>query len=45
MPIITIGAGHHFTEYPGVKKLAERLCEYGIDCIASESDINLYKVF
>lgn len=45
MPIITIGAGHYFTEYPGVKRLAERLGEYGIDCIASERDINLFKVF
>lgn len=42
--IITIGAGHFFTEYPGVIKLSEKLKEYGIDCIYSQTDINLYNV-
>lgn len=42
--IITIGAGHLYTEYPGVINLSQRLTEFGIDCIYSEKDINLYTV-
>ena len=42
--VITIGAGHYFTEYPGVKKLAEMLNERGIICEVSEKDRNLYSV-
>lgn len=42
--VITIGAGHLFTEYPGVINLSKNLKGYGIDCIYSESDINLYNV-
>jgi dinuclear metal center YbgI/SA1388 family protein len=42
--IITIGAGHYFTEYPGVIKLAEMLNEYGIISEVSEKDRNMYSV-
>lgn len=42
--VITIGAGHYFTEYPGVKRLAEILSQKGILCEASEQDINMYTV-
>lgn len=42
--IITIGAGHYYTEYPGVKKLAELLQDKGISCEVSEKNINLYTV-
>lgn len=42
--IITIGAGHYFTEYPGVKKLAELLKSKGISCEVSEKNVNMYVV-
>ena len=42
--IITIGAGHFFTEYPGVKKLSEILNSKGIPCEVSKNNINLYTV-
>ncbi|MBE7058822.1 MAG: Nif3-like dinuclear metal center hexameric protein [Ruminococcaceae bacterium] len=42
--IITIGAGHYYTEYPGVKKLAKLLKNKDIPCEVSEKNINLYTV-
>lgn len=42
--IITIGAGHFFTEYPGVIKLSKTLKEFGVESICSEKDINLYTI-
>ena len=42
--LITIGAGHYYTEYPGVKKLAEILRAKDIPCEVSEKNVNLYTV-
>ena len=43
--LISIGAGHYFTEIPGMRVLCERLNSLGFNSIMSEREINPYKFY